>query len=58
MAITEDKSQTRRSAQNMFNNSYDEDFNVIAMELLGYDSDAGVLRRVKVDANGKLKVAV
>ena len=58
MAITKDASQTKRTEQNIFNKSYDEDFDIIAIELLGYDSVAGVLKRIKVNASGELKVAV
>lgn len=47
-------SDTKYTLQNTLNNSYDEDFNVIAVEILGYDSDAQVLRRIKVSSTGAL----
>ena len=58
MAITKDASQTKRTEQNIFNNSYDEDFDVVAVEILGYDSTGNALRRIKVNVNGELKVAI
>lgn len=58
MAITKDASQTKRTAQNVFNKSYDEDFDIVAIEILGYDSDAGVLRRIQVNTDGELEVVL
>lgn len=44
----------KHTEQNIMNASFDEDFQVSTTELLGYDSSANVLRRVKVDANGQV----
>lgn len=38
----------------MGNTSFDEDFGVNTVELIGYDSGSGVLRRVSVDATGQV----
>lgn len=54
--ITKDKTPTKRSEQNVLVNSFDEDFNILAVELIGYDG--AVLRRVAVTSTGLLKVAV
>ena len=51
-------SDTKKTPQNIFNNSYDEDFDVIAVEILGYDPVNDTLRRIAVDSEGKLKTAV
>ena len=56
--ITRSKQDTKKSEQNIFNNTYDTDFDVIAIEILGYDSDANVLRRIPVTSTGALKVVV
>ena len=56
MAITKNASQTKRTVQGILNKSYDEDFDILAMELVGYDSDAGVLRRVKTNADGEIQL--
>ena len=56
MAITKDASQTKRTVQGILNKSYDEDFDILAVELVGYDSDAGVLRRVKTNADGEIQL--
>jgi len=58
MPINEAADSIKRTPQNVFNKSYDEDFDILAVELIGYDSDAAVLRRIKVDGDGKLKVNV
>lgn len=50
MAINRDKNNAKRSEQNVLNSSYDEDFDVLAFELLAYDSVNNVLRRVTTDA--------
>lgn len=46
--------QRKYSEQDALNDSYDEDFKVIAFELLGYDATNNVLRRVQVDSQGRL----
>ena len=48
---------TENSEQYIENLSYDRDFNVSALELLGHDSTNNVLRRIQVDANGQVKVS-
>lgn len=48
--------QTKETEQGLQNMSFDETFQVTQVELLGYDKDAGVLRRIKVDATGQLKI--
>lgn len=49
--------QTKYSEQNIANNSYDEDFDVSAFEMLGYDPLAeggqGALKRVTTNALGE-----
>ena len=56
MAITVDESQTKRNEQNVLVNSFDEDFNVLAVELVGYDGSA--LQRISVTETGELKVTL
>ena len=51
-----DPIDTKKSEQNIYNNTYDEDFDVIAVEMLGYDSVNQVLVRIKVNADGTLPV--
>jgi len=55
MAITRNKNQTKRKPQDVLIASYDEDFDVLAFERLGYDGAA--LQRVSSD-NVALKVTV
>ena len=47
---------TEKTPQYIQNLSFDKDFDVPAAELIGYDSDAGVLRRVKCNSDGELEV--
>lgn len=54
--ITQNASQTKRTSQNVLVNSFDEDFNILAVELLGYDSDAGALVRLKTNASGEVQL--
>ena len=56
MAITQTPDQIKRSVQNILVKSFDEDFNVLAVELVGYDSDVQVLRRLKVNASGEVQL--
>lgn len=42
----------------MLNRSMDDDFDVVAIELLGYEPTSGVLKRITVTDSGKLKVAL
>jgi hypothetical protein len=52
--ITPVASQNKYSEQNVFNKSYDTDFDVLATEQLGYDSGSNVLRRIRVNSDGEL----
>ena len=45
---------TKHTIQNIFNWTFDEDFGVVAVELLGYDSTNNVLRRLVCDENGQI----
>jgi len=54
--INQNPSQTKRSPQNVLVNSFDEDFNILAVELLGYDSDTGSLVRLKTNADGEVQL--
>jgi len=56
MAITKSKSQTKRKPQDVYVKSYDEDFNILAVEIIGYDGTN--LQRIAVTSEGKLKVAL
>jgi len=56
MAITKDKTQTERSEQNVLSKSYDKDFSILAVEMVGYDGTN--LRRIAVTAAGALKVVL
>lgn len=46
--------QSKYSEQYILNNTYDEDYDVVAFELLGYDAINNVMRRVQVDTQGRL----
>jgi hypothetical protein len=54
MPITRSKNQAKRSEQYILNATYDEDYDVVAVELLGYDAINGVMRRIQVDTQGRL----
>ena len=56
MAITRSKNQAKRSEQNILVASYDEDYDVLAVELLGEDTSQ--LRKLQSDSSGFLKVNV
>jgi len=58
MAIVKNKSDIERSEQIILNRSVDDEFEVVAVELLGYDPNSNTLKRVAVTSDGKLKVAV
>jgi len=58
MAITKNKSDIERSEQIVLNRTVDDDFEVLAVELLGYDPNSQTLKRITVTNEGKLKVAV
>lgn len=54
--ITRSAQDTKKSVQVILNNSYDTDFDVLATEVLGYDSSGGNLVRLATDANGNVKI--
>jgi len=58
MATTPNKTahKTEKTEQYIDNLSYDKDFNISTMELLGHDTDNNVLRRIQVDDSGNLKI--
>lgn len=51
-------SQNQYTEQNMGNTSFDEDFGVNAVEIVGHDSESSVLRRIKVDESGQLVMSI
>lgn len=55
MAINRNPNQAKRSPQYIQNASYDEDFNVLAVEMLVYDSSSGTLKRLTTDTLGAYK---
>lgn len=60
MAINRSKIQAKRSEQYILNASYDEDFDVLATEMLTYDplgsAGQGALKRVTTNALGEYNV--
>lgn len=48
--------QSKYSEQYILNNTYDEDYDVVAVETLGEDSTNGVLRRIQTNSDGQLLV--
>jgi len=48
---------TKETEQKIENQSFDEEFDIQVIELLGYDYDNAVLRRISVDSSGKIKLA-
>ena len=46
--------QTDNTEQKNSNLSFDSDFNINAVELVGYDSVNNVLRRIQVDSSGSI----
>ena len=55
MAINRNPNQAKRSPQYIQNASYDEDFDVLAVEMLTYDSASGTLKRLTTDTLGAYK---
>jgi len=49
---TQTQPGNKHSTQNILNWSFDPDFNLLAISLIGYDGS--VMRRIKVDSNGNL----
>ena len=58
MAITKNKADISRGEQIILNRTVDDKFEVVAVELLGYDATNDVLRRIAVTSDGKLKVSL
>jgi hypothetical protein len=56
MATGRDASQAKYSEQNILNSTYDKDFDILAIEMVGYDSSASALRRVAVNSDGEFVV--
>ena len=54
--VNKDNTQTERTPQNVFAKSYDIDFDILAVEMIGFDGTD--LQRIKVTSEGKLKVAL
>lgn len=50
------KPVTENTEQYIENKSFDETFQINTTEMIGYDSDNNVLRRIGVDANGYLEI--
>lgn len=48
---------TRKSPQEILNNSEDQDFNISAVEIAGYDLQNDRIVRILADANGTLKIS-
>ena len=48
---------TENTEQYMQNLSFDKEFDVPVVEILGHDNTNSVLRRIQVDANGYVKVS-
>jgi len=54
MAIVKNKSDISRSEQIVLNRSVDDQFDIIAVELIGYDSSSDTLKRILVADDGEL----
>jgi len=54
MAITRNKNQTKRKPQDVLISSYDEDFDLLAVELIGFEPTASEAHRVRVNSSGQL----
>ena len=48
--------QTEHTEQNILNNSYDSDFDLLAVELMGYDPLTEALKRITTNALGEYNV--
>ena len=48
---------TRKSPQEIMNNSEDQDFNISCVEIAGYDLQNDRIVRILADANGTLKIS-
>jgi len=58
MAIVKNKSNISRSEQKVFNRTVDDKFDVVVVEMLGYDIANDSLKRIVVNSEGKIGVAV
>lgn len=47
----------KHTQQNILNWSFDDDYKVLVVEMLGYDTSSQVLRRITVNNLGQLKTA-
>jgi len=56
MAITKNKSDIARSEQIVLNRSVDDEFEILAVELLGYDPSSQALKRIAVNADGEIQL--
>jgi len=54
MAITKNKSDISRSEQIVLNRSVDDSFDVLAVELVGYDPTSQTLKRIIVNSDGEI----
>ena len=54
MAAPSTNYPTKNTTQELVNESFDKDFSIIAVELVGYDPSANALVRVSVDPNGRI----
>jgi len=52
-SVPQSASPTRKNVQDIFNQSVDQDFEVVVVEILGHDGTN--LRRISVDSNGSLQ---
>jgi len=46
----------QETPQGNLNKSVDPEFGILAFEIIGYDPDNNVLRRVNVTTDGKIKI--
>lgn len=58
MGITRGQSKILKSVQEIANLSFDTDFNVSAVEMLGYESSGQTMERVATDSDGHLQVDI
>ena len=56
MAITKNKSDISRSEQIVLNRSVDDKFDVLAVELVGYDPSSDALKRIAVNSDGEVQL--
>jgi len=56
MAIVKNKPDTSRSEQIVLNRSVDDKFDVLAVELVGYEPSSESLKRVAVNSDGEIQI--